>query len=115
MKGKTSDKARLQHILDAINEIENYSRNITYDKFSKSSEKKFASVKQLEIIGEAANRITEETKGNNPDLEWPKIVALRYLLIHEYYIIDAVIVWNIIKTDLPVLKAQITSLIKRVP
>jgi len=58
MKGKTSDKVRLQHILDAIYDIENYTRNITIDEFSKSSEKKFASVKQLEIIGEAASKIT---------------------------------------------------------
>jgi len=114
MKGKTSDKARLQHILDAIYEIENYTRNVTIDEFSKSSEKKFASVKQLEIIGEAASKITGDTKTDNPELEWPKIIALRNLLVHEYYIIDASIVWNIIMEDLPDLKKQIISLINRV-
>lgn len=114
MKGKTSDKARLQHILDAINDIENYTRNITIDEFSKSSEKKFASVKQLEIIGEAASKITGDTKTYNPGLEWPKIIALRNLLVHEYYIIDAFIVWNIIMEDLPNLKKQIISLMNRV-
>ena len=114
MKGKTGDKARLQHILVAINEIENYTRKITLDEFSKSSEKKFASVKQLEIIGEAASKITGETKTENPDLEWSKIIALRNLLVHEYYIIDAVIIWNIIMEDLPKLKEQIISLINKV-
>ena len=114
MKGKTSDKARLQHILDAIYEIENYTRNVTIDEFSKSSEKKFASVKQLEIIGEAASKITGDTKTDNPELEWPKIIALRNLLVHEYYIIDASIVWNIIMEDLPDLKKQIIPLINRV-
>jgi len=115
MKGKTSDKVRLQHILDAIYDIENYTRNITIDEFSKSSEKKFASVKQLEIIGEAASKITRETKTDNPELEWPKIVALRNILVHEYYIIDTAIVWNIIMEDLPDLKEQIITLINRVP
>jgi len=114
MKGKTSDKARLQHILEAILEIENYTRNITIDEFSKSSEKKFASVKQLEIIGEAASNITGDTKTENSELEWPKIIALRNLLVHEYYLIDAAIVWNIIMEDLPNLKKQIISLITRV-
>ena len=114
MKGKTSDKARLQHILDAIYEIENYTRNVTIDEFSKSSEKKFASVKQLEIIGEAAGKITGDTKTDNPELEWPKIIALRNLLVHEYYIIDASIVWNIIMEDLPDLKKQIISLTNRI-
>ena len=114
MKGKTGDKARLHHILVAINEIENYTSKITFDDFSKSSEKKFASVKQLEIIGEAASKITEDTKADNPELEWSEIIALRNLLVHEYYIIDAFIIWNIIMEDMPILKEQIISLVKRV-
>lgn len=112
MIGKLSDKARFQHILDAIYEIENYIKNISFDEFSKSSEKKFASVKQLEIIGEAANRINEETKSNHPEVEWAKIIALRNILVHEYYVIDEYIVWNIITEDLSKLKKQIISLTK---
>jgi uncharacterized protein with HEPN domain len=114
MKGKTSDKARLQHILDAIHEIEDYTRNITIDEFSKSSEKKFASVKQLEIIGETASKITGDTKTDNPELEWPKIITLRNILVHEYYIIDTAIIWNIIIEDLPDLNEQIISLKNRI-
>ena len=111
MKGRISDKARLQHILDAISELENYVRNVTIREFSKSSEKKFASVKQLEIIGEAANRITTETKSRHPEVEWEKIIALRNILVHEYYIIDAEVVWNIITIDIPILRDQIISLL----
>jgi len=114
MKGKLSDKVRLQHILDAINEIENYVKNISINEFSKSSEKKFASVKQLEIIGEAANRINKETKSNHPEVEWTKIIALRNILVHDYYVIDENIVWNIITVDLPKLKNQIISLAKKI-
>jgi uncharacterized protein with HEPN domain len=113
MKGKLSDKVRLQHILDAISEIENYVKHISIDEFSKSSEKKFASVKQLEIIGEAANRINRETKSNHPEVEWTKIIALRNILVHDYYVIDENIVWNIITVDLPRLKNQIISLAKK--
>jgi uncharacterized protein with HEPN domain len=114
MKGKLSDKVRLQHILDAINEIENYVKSISFDEFSKSSEKKFASVKQLEIIGEAANRINKETKSKHPEVEWTKIIALRNILVHDYYVIDETIVWNIITVDLPKLKNQISSLAKKI-
>jgi len=113
MKGKVSDKARLQHILEAISEIENYIRNITFEEFSKSSEKKFASVKQLEIIGEAAGKITNETKSGHPEVEWIKIIALRNILVHEYYVIDENVVWDIITEDLPELREQINSLTKR--
>jgi len=69
MKGNLSDQARINHIYDAINEIGNYVNNVSYYDFSKSSEKKFASVKQLEIIGEAASRITKQTKLNHPEVE----------------------------------------------
>jgi uncharacterized protein with HEPN domain len=110
MKGKISDKARLQHILDAICEIENYTSQITFEEFSRSSEKKFASVKQLEIIGEAAGKITIETKTGHPEVEWTKIIALRNILVHEYYVIDESIIWYIITEDLPYLKEQIISL-----
>jgi uncharacterized protein with HEPN domain len=113
MKRRTGDKARLHHILDAINEIENYISGITIHEFSRSSEKKFASVKQLEIIGEAASKITKETKTDYPEVEWTKIIALRNILVHEYYVIDETIVWNIITADLPNLKEQIISLANR--
>jgi len=112
MKGRISDKARLQHILDAIKELEKYVLNVAIDEFSKSSEKKFASVKQLEIIGEAASKITLETKSRYSDIEWTKIVALRNILVHEYYIIDTEVVWNIINNNIPPLKKQIIALLK---
>ena len=113
MKGNLSDTARLKHILDAISEIENYIDNIAIDQFTKSSEKKYATVKQLEIIGEAANRISRKTKLNHPEVEWLKIIALRNILVHEYYLIDENIVWNIITKDLPGLKNQIITLLNK--
>ncbi len=73
MKGNLSDTARLKHILDAISEIENYINNIAIDQFTKSSVKKYATVKQLEIIGEAANRISRKAKLNHPEVECLKL------------------------------------------
>jgi len=58
MKGKMGDKQRLLHILDAITEIENYTSNIDIETFLKNSMMHFASIKQIEIIGEAANYIS---------------------------------------------------------
>ena len=85
MKGQLSDKARLNHILDAINEIEGYTKNISFSEFSGSSEKTFATVKQFEIIGEAANRITDATRAIDPEIEWFMIIGLRNILVHDYY------------------------------
>ena len=111
MKGQLSDKARLHHILDAIRSIEAYVEGIPFQEFSSSSEKTFATVKQLEIIGEAANRVSVESKAMKPDIEWSKIIALRNILVHEYYIVDHIIIWDIIEVELPNLKIRIEELL----
>ena len=67
MKGQLSDKARLNHIFDAIRAIEGYTKGISLTDSTHSSEKTFATVKQFGIIGEAANRITDGTRGLTPD------------------------------------------------
>ena len=51
MKGRLGDKVRLQHILDAISEVEMYLENVTYEQFLQNSEKRFATIKQIEIVG----------------------------------------------------------------
>jgi len=64
----------------------------------------FATVKQLEIIGEASNQLTESFKSLYTKIEWREIVGLRNILIHEYFGIDTKIVWDILQIDLPNLK-----------
>ena len=101
MKNKIADEIRLKYILDAISEIEEYTKNNSIEDFTKNSMLKFASVKQLEIIGEAANHISEEIIKTFPEIKWRSVIGLRNLLIHEYFGIDEHIVWNIITNDLP--------------
>jgi uncharacterized protein with HEPN domain len=114
MKGQLSDKARLKHILDAINAVEEYTREVSFEDFRQSSEKTFATVKQLEIIGEAANRITEETRELGHEIEWSKIIGLRNILVHDYYIIDHSIIWEIVEDELARLKSNIENLISKI-
>ncbi|OGV07259.1 MAG: hypothetical protein A3J84_05635, partial [Ignavibacteria bacterium RIFOXYA2_FULL_37_17] len=99
MKSKLGDKARLQHISDAIKEIENYITNSSYKDFQSNSMMQFATVKQLEIIGEAANQLTEHFKKLYTEIQWREIVGLRNILIHEYFGIDTKIVWDILQID----------------
>lgn len=60
MHGHLDDRARLQHILDAITEIVSYTAQADFDDFTNHSMMRFASIKQLEIIGESANKLTDE-------------------------------------------------------
>jgi len=55
----------------------------------------------LEIIGEAANRLSESFKIQHPEIEWRKIIGLRHRIVHDYFNIDVEIVWKIIQKDLP--------------
>ena len=82
MKEPNGDKIRLQHILIAIDEILAYVESFDFDEFMDDSKTKFASIKQLEIIGEAANHISDNTKSRFSTIEWQKVTGLRNILVH---------------------------------
>lgn len=113
MRSSLGDKIRLQHIYDAISEIESYVQESGYDSFQNNSMMQFACVKQLEIIGEAANHLTPHFKELYSEIQWREIIDLRNLLIHEYFGIDTKIVWDIIKTDIVSLKSQIKVILEQ--
>ncbi len=69
---------------------------------------RFACIKQMEIIGEASNHISTETKERFSTIEWAQIVGMRNIFVHEYFGVDSSLVWEIIKNDLPDLKSKIT-------
>lgn len=111
MKGKIGDKQRLLHILESIEEIEKYTAGENLENFMQNSMMKFASVKQIEIIGEAANHITEETKNKFSEIQWRQITGLRHVLVHEYFGIDSNLIWQIIIEDIPALKMNIQEVL----
>jgi uncharacterized protein with HEPN domain len=114
MKGKLGDKVRLQHIMDAIHEIELYLYDVSYDQFIGNSEKRFATIKQIEIIGEACNALTVELKSANPFVPWKPIVGFRNISIHEYFGVNLQLVWEIAKNDLPDLKEKILAIMETI-
>ena len=72
---------------------------------------RFASVKQIEIIGEAANYISEETKERFTEIQWRQITGLRHILVHEYFGIDSRLIWQIIVDDIPILKEKVKDVL----
>ncbi len=111
MKGSLGDKARLQHILDAINEIELYLDGVSYEQFLENSEKRFATIKQIEIIGEACNALTDELKSAYPLVPWKPIKGFRNISIHEYFGVNLQLVWEIANNDLPYLKEKMHTIL----
>jgi len=111
MRGSVGDKARILHILEAINEIESYIANTSFKDFVENSMMRFASIKQMEIIGEASNHLSDSVKKKFSAIEWSQIVGMRNVFVHEYFGIDNQILWDIIKNDIPELKLKIQEMI----
>jgi uncharacterized protein with HEPN domain len=110
MRGKLGDKIRLQHIKESIEEINSYILGKDFNTFMDNSMMRFACVKQLEIIGEAAKHLSEELKENFSEVEWNQITGMRNVFVHEYFGIDTSIVWQIIINDIPNLKEKIDEI-----
>jgi len=111
MKSKLGDRQRLLHILEAIEEIQSYTAKTDLDTFLGNSMMRFACVKQIEIIGEAANTITTETRSTFTELEWKQIIGMRHVLVHEYFGVDFDLIWQVIINDLPQLKEKVKVII----
>ena len=111
MKNK-EDFEKLGHIQRAINKIEKYTEDVTFEGFEENEMLQDAVFKNLEIIGEAAYKISDETKESSPFIEWRKIEGLRHKLVHDYYKIDLAVVWQTKSKSLPNLRADIDEIIK---
>jgi uncharacterized protein with HEPN domain len=110
MQNKISDNIRVQHILDAIQEIERYIDGADLELFLNNSMMFNATLRQLEIIGEAANGLTEIFLQNTQEIPWARIIGLRNLIVHEYFGIDDITIWNVVKINLPDLKQKLVNL-----
>ena len=114
MRSKLGDKIRLQHILDAIEEIHKYLIAADLSIFLENSMMRFACIKQMEIIGEASNHLSAELKSKFSEIEWAQIVGMRNVFAHEYFGIDTSLVWEIIKNDIPDLNDKVEHILKSI-
>ena len=100
----------LDDICEALDRIEQYISGMSFDVFSKDRKSVDAVVRNLEIIGEASNRLPADFKDSHSQIEWHKVVGLRHRIVHEYFGIDLQIVWQILQKDLPSLREAISQI-----
>lgn len=93
-----------KHIIEAINRIKKYVEGTSYVGFSTNNMLVDAVVRQLEIIGEAANQMNEEFKEKHKEIPFNKIISMRNKLIHEYFGVDPEVVWETCMKDLVLLE-----------
>lgn len=115
MKSSISEKIRLQHILDSINDILLFTKDIDYETYIADYKLRLAIVKLIENIGEASNGISLKTIKRLPEIEWSILKGIRNVLVHEYFGIDYEIIWNSIKENIPELKIKIEKYLLNFP
>ena len=111
MKKSDGDRARLLHILEAIQYIQSFTTGKGKSDIYDDPMLRFAIERQLEIIGEAANHLSGELKSARPEIEWRKIVAFRNFVVHEYFGIDLELVWDIVSNKIPPLETTVSELL----
>jgi uncharacterized protein with HEPN domain len=98
--------------LEAINDIENFVANITYEEFIKDRKTLNAVVRSIEIIGEASKNLPDSLKIKYAELPWKEIASMRDKLIHAYFGMDTETIWQTIKHNIPGLKQTIQKIEK---
>ena len=110
---KKDQTVYLRHIIESIEQIENYTHDLIESEFMDLKEAQDAVLRRLEIIGEAVKNISSEFKDRYPNIPWRQMAGMRNALIHEYFEVDLSLVWRTVKDDLPKLKEQIKGLISQ--
>ena len=108
MREPLRDRERLVHIKKAIDRILRYTEDKSYEDLVADDMMYYAVVKNIEIIGEAANMLTQSFQQAHPDTPWKMVKGMRNYIVHEYFQIDDIVVWDVVKSNIPELREQIT-------
>ena len=94
-------KLRIQDILESIEGIQNYVSGMSLDDFLRDQRTIDAVVRRFTIIGEAASHVPDVICKKSPEVPWIDMRAMRNFVVHEYFGVSDIIVWNTVQDDLP--------------
>ena len=105
------DRVYLQHILDAATRISEYLKGVSEAKFHESHLLQDGVIRQIQIVGEAAKRVSRDFCNQYPAVPWRDIAGMRDKLVHDYFGVDVGMVWVTAIEDLPELRKQIAEIL----
>lgn len=112
MNSKERDLFRLQHILECINKIITLTETMKdFETFENNWVEQDAMIRNFEIIGEASNHISHETKDKYPDVKWHQMRGMRNFMSHEYFGVRLLTIWDTAIDDIPILRTRVTNII----
>ena len=109
MRERVNDRGRLEHILDAISNVEEFLQGKDYECLLNDKILYYAVVKNVEIVGEAAYMLSLDFKAEHTDTPWNQIEKMRHVLVHGYYQIMPEVLWLTVTDDLAPLKANVLN------
>jgi len=109
---RKDDRVRLRHMLDAAREALTFTQGRTRRDLNEDRMLVLSLVKEIEIIGEAANQISEATRERLPKIPWADIIGMRNRLVHAYFDINLDILWQTVQEDLPSLISTLTAVLE---
>jgi uncharacterized protein with HEPN domain len=105
--------ARLRHMLDHAREAHAMAQGKLRDDLDADRQLNLSLVRLLEIVGEAASRVSPDFRAINPEISWPEVIGLRNRLVHAYDRIDFDILWGIVSDDLPQLIGSLEQIVEK--
>ena len=109
---KKDPEIYLGHILEAIEKIKRFSKDMDRDEFLENDLVMDAIVRNIEIIGEATKNLPEEFKKENPEIPWKDIAGMRDRIVHFYFGLDFEVIWDTVQIDIPDLEKKIRKALK---
>jgi uncharacterized protein with HEPN domain len=108
-------QVRIEHILDAIGKIEQYTVGLTESSFAEQSMVVDAVIRNFQVIGEAVRHVPDDVQARYPEIPWSLIQGMRHILVHDYYAVKLDVVWRTIQQSLPPLLESLRNILKDNP
>ncbi len=107
---KRDDIIRLNHMLESAHKIITYAKGYKRNDLDSNQMLVSALIREFLVIGEAASKVSIETRNQLVDIEWDKMIGMRNRLIHAYYDINLNMIWNTVQNDIPKLIWELESI-----
>lgn len=115
MASESRDAAYLWDMLEAARSIRRFTASTSLDQYQQNEVMKLAVERQLEVIGEAARRVSDAFRETHPEIPWLPIIAQRNVLAHEYGEVNHIRIWRVVITHIPTLIELLEPLIPPLP
>lgn len=114
MRGKRSYLNSLQDMIDHALKAEAFTRDKTIEDLMQDEVLLFAVARALEVIGEASKQVPASIKDQYPQVPWRSIAGMRDKIIHQYFGIDAEVLWSTVKVDLPNMRLEVSDILQEI-